>query len=171
MLSYQTNYSATVPNITVHMNCDTILAVNLRALELGTNDEFIFAIKNYDYINSPYVYMFRAKSADMNNNGEIIFKIPATASKHIKPDAFYVLAVLVDAFDPKRETVYKKLADSGNIFIDYGAQDIMVSDVEGIDDYEIISMRLERIGDEADFTSCAIANEIVGIALELVEGL
>jgi hypothetical protein len=153
------------------MNCDTILAVNLRALELGTNDEFIFVIKNYDYIDSPYVYIFRAKSADVNHDGEVIFKIPSTAVKHLKPNAFYTMAVLVDAFDSKRETVYKKLMDNGKLLIDYGAQDLIMSDIDGIDDYEIIDMRLELISDDADFTSCAIANEIVGISLELVEDL
>lgn len=166
MLNYQTNYSATAPDITVHMNCDTILAVNLRALELGTNDEFIFVIKNYDYIDSPYVYIFRAKSADMNRDGEAIFKIPSVTAKHLKPNAFYTMTVLVDAFDAKKETVYKKLTDNGKITIEYGAQDIIVS---GIDDYDIISMRLEPVGDEAEFTACAIANEIVGMSLELIE--
>jgi hypothetical protein len=166
VLSYQTNYSATVPDITVHMNCDTILAVNLRALELGTNDEFIFVIKNYDYINSPYVYIFRAKSADINNDGEVIFKIPSTATKHLKPKAFYTMAVLVDAFDTKKETVYRKLTDNGKILICYGAQDVIAP---GIDDYDIISMRLELVDDDTDFTSCAIANEIIGMSLELLE--
>ena len=47
MLSYCTNYLATMPEITVYMNCDTRLAVNLSMFELGENDEFIFAIKNY----------------------------------------------------------------------------------------------------------------------------
>jgi hypothetical protein len=153
------------------MNCDTILAVNLRALELGTNDEFIFVIKNYDYINSPYVYIFRAKSTDMNRDGEVIFKIPAATVKHMKSNAFYTMAVLVDAFDTKRETVYNKLTDNGRVIIDYGAQNLIVADVDGVDDYEIVSMRLEPVGDNADFTSCAIANEIVGVSLELVETL
>jgi hypothetical protein len=167
--SHQTNYSATVPDIVVHMNCDTILAVNLRALELGTNDEFIFVIKNYDYVNSPYVYIFRAKYSDMNYDGEAVFKVPASAAKHLKHNAFYTMAVLVDAFDTKRETVYKKLTDNGKIIIDYGAQDLILSDIDGVDDYEIIDIKLELISDDTDFTSCAIANEIVGVALELVE--
>ena len=169
--SYQTNYSTTAQDLTVHMNCDTVLAVNLRALELGTNDEFIFVIKNYDYINSPYVYIFRAKSSDMNRDGEVIFKIPSSASKHIKPGAFYVMAVLADAFDTKRETIYKKLVENGKIIVDYGAHDLIVSDIDGIDDYDIISMRLELVDDGTDFASCAIANEIIGLSLELVEDL
>ena len=169
MQSYQTNYSTTVPDIVVHTNCDTILAVNLRALELGAKDEFIFVIKNYDYIDSPYVYIFRAKSSDVNRDGEVIFKIPSSASKHMKHDAFYSMAVLVDAFDVKRETVYKKFGDNGKIILSYGAQDLIVSDIAGIDDYEIISMRLEPVADDTDFISCAIANEIVGMSLELIE--
>ena len=44
------NYLATMPEITVYMNCDTRLAINLSVFDLGDNDEFIFAIKNYDYI-------------------------------------------------------------------------------------------------------------------------
>lgn len=171
MLSYQTNYSANVPDITVHMNCDTILAVNLRALELGTNDEFIFVIKNYDYINSSYVYIFRAKCSDMNRDGEVIFKIPSTTSKHLKPNAFYTMTVLIDALDNKRETIHQKLVDNGKIIIDYGAHDMIVPDIDGVNDYDITSMRLEYISDDAGFTSCAITNEIVGISLELVEGL
>ena len=38
----------------------------------------------------------------------------------------------------KRETVYKKLTDNGKILIDYGAQDLIVSNIDGVDDYEII---------------------------------
>lgn len=167
--SYQTNYSAAVPDIVVHMNCDTVLAVNLRALELGTNDEFIFVIKNYNYGNAPYVYIFKAKSSDANKDGEVIFKIPSSASKHLKQGAFYAMAVLVDAFDTKRETVYKKLADNGKIIVDYGAYDMTVSDIGGINDYEIISMKLVPTEDSGDLTASALANEIVGMSLELIE--
>ncbi len=168
MQSYQTNYSAAVPDIVVHMNCDTILAVNLRALELGTNDEFIFVIKNYDYTNSPYVYIFRARCSDMNRDGEAIFKIPASAIKRLKHNAFYTMAVLIDAFDTKRETIYKKLTDNGKLIIDYGAQDLIVSDIDGIDEYEIVSMELKPV-DDIDSAPCVIANKIIGISLELVE--
>jgi hypothetical protein len=35
-----------MPDITVYMNCDTRLAINLSMFNLGENDEFIFAIKN-----------------------------------------------------------------------------------------------------------------------------
>lgn len=169
--NYQTNYSATMPDITIHMNCDTVLAVNLHALKLGRNDEFVFAIKNYNYINSPYVYIFKAKCIDMNRDGEVIFKIPAVTSKHLKHGAFYTMAVLVDALDPKQETVYKKLTDNGKILIDYGAQNMIIGDPDLTDDYEILSMKLERVSDDTEFTSSAITNEIVGMSLELIEAL
>ena len=61
MLSYCSNYLATMPDITVYMNCDTRLAINLSIFELGDDDEFIFAIKNYSYIDSSYVFLFRAR--------------------------------------------------------------------------------------------------------------
>ena len=50
MFSYCTDYLATMPDITVYMNCDTRLAINLGMFNLSENDEFIFAIKNYSYI-------------------------------------------------------------------------------------------------------------------------
>ena len=46
MQSYCTDYLATLPDITVYINCDTRLAINLKTFGLGDNDEFIFAIKN-----------------------------------------------------------------------------------------------------------------------------
>ena len=96
-----------MPEITVYMNCDTRLAINLRMFDLGENDEFIFAIKNYSYIDSAYVFLFRARKDDIDENGEVIFKITPAASKHLKPGAFYNFAVLMDAFDPKKETECK----------------------------------------------------------------
>ena len=97
MLSYCTNYLATMPDITVYVNCDTRLAINLRMFDLGENDEFIFVIKNYNHINSPYVFMHRARKADIDENGEILFKIPPEASKYIKPGAFYNFSILANA--------------------------------------------------------------------------
>ena len=46
MIGGSTNYLATMPEITVYMNCDTRLAINLRMFDLSDKDEFIFAIKN-----------------------------------------------------------------------------------------------------------------------------
>ena len=54
MIGGCTNYLATMPEITVYMNCDTRLAINLRMFDLSDNDEFIFAIKNYDYNKQPW---------------------------------------------------------------------------------------------------------------------
>lgn len=128
MRNYCTNYSAAMPDITIYTNCDTCLAINLRALDIGDNDEFIFALKNYDYIDSSYVFLFKARNTDINSEtGEIIFKIPHKASKMLKPGAFYNFAVLVDAYDRKLPTVYKRLTENGRILLEYGAQDMVVN--------------------------------------------
>ncbi len=126
MLSYCTDYLATMPDITVFMNCDTRLAINLRIFDLSEKDEFIFAIKNYNYIESPYVFLFRARKSDLDENGEVIFKIPAEASKNLKPGAFYNFGLLTNAFDRTRETEYIKLTDNGKVIIAWGAQDLLV---------------------------------------------
>lgn len=147
MFSYCTNYLATMPDIKVYMNCDTRLAINLRIFELDDNDEFIFAIKNFNYIDSPHVFLFRARNSDMDNNGEVIFKIPSEASKKLKPGAFYNFAILMDAFDKTKKTEYKKLTENGNIIIEYGAQDlaVLVEDAESKIPGEIVGARLEEI--------------------------
>ena len=124
MLSYCTNYLAPMPEITVYMNCDTRLAINLRLFGLGENDEFIFAIKNYDYTDSPYALLRRFKASDIDDNGEIIFKIAPEESKKIKPGAFYNFSMLINAFDRKQPTEYKKLTENGSIVIEYGAHDL-----------------------------------------------
>ena len=147
MLSYCTNYLATMPEITVYMNCDTRLAINLRMFNLGENDEFIFAIKNYSYIDSSYAFLFRARESDIDENGEVLFKITPEASKKLKPGAFYNFAVLINAFDTKKDTEYKKLTENGSIRIEYGAQDLIEkSECENLTDYKIASARLELIG-------------------------
>ena len=145
LFSYCTNYEAMMPDITVYMNCDTMLAINLRMFNLGENDEFIFAIKNYSYIESPYVFLFKARASDIDENGEVIFKITPAASKHLKPGAFYNFAVLLNAFDKRKETEYKKLTKNGNIIIEYGAQDLLVQEDAGVPEGEVISMRLEPV--------------------------
>ena len=64
-----------LPDVHISVNCDTVLAINLRELKIGENDEFVFTIKNYDYINSSYVFIFRAKLSDADQNGEVVFKM------------------------------------------------------------------------------------------------
>lgn len=146
MLSYCTNYLATMPDITVYMNCDTRLAINLRMFDLGENDEFIFAIKNYSYVDSPYVFLFRARKTDIDENGEVIFKITPEDSKNLKPGAFYNFSMLVNAFDSGKDTEYKKLTDNGNIRIEYGAQDLDIqNESNGLIGYEVAGIRLEPI--------------------------
>lgn len=150
MLSYCTNYLATMPDITVYMNCDTRLAINLNLFELSEADEFIFAIKNYSYIESPYVFLFRARKSDMDERGEVIFKITPEDSKALKPGAFYNFALLINAYDRQKETEYRKITDNGNVIIEYGAQDITVPEDNILEDLsgDIIKARLEPITSE-----------------------
>ena len=169
MFSYCANYNATMPDITVYMNCDTRLAINLRMFNLGDNDEFIFAIKNYSYIDSPYVFLFRARKSDMDENGEVIFKITPAASKHLKPGAFYNFALLQNAFDRRKETEYKKLTENGNIKLEYGAQDILVYDEYDDPESEITGVRLELVNEFTEPTANKFIGEVVGMRLEPIE--
>lgn len=169
MFSYCTNYSATMPDITVFINCDTRLAINLRTFNLGDNDEFIFAIKNYSYIDSSYVFLFRARASDMDENGEVIFKITPFASKRLKPGAFYNFAVMRNAFDTKKETEYIKLSDNGNIIIEYGAQDLLVQDEDYDSDNEIVDVRLELVDTATEPEANRFMGDIVGMRLELLD--
>ena len=173
MLSYCTDYTASMPDITVYMNCDTRLAINLRLLNLADTDELIFTIKNYNYVDSPYAFMFRARNANMDQNGEVIFTIPPAVSKRLKPGAFYNLTVLLNAFDTKQETEYRKLTDNGNIIIEYGAQDLLLEQ-EILDDdpyYEIISVRIEPTTEESTSTGSLrnFCYDIVGIRIEQID--
>lgn len=168
MLSYCTNYLATMPDITVYMNCDTRLAINLHMFDLGENDEFIFAIKNYSYIDSPYVFLFRARKSDIDENGEVLFKITPADSKRLKPGAFYNFAVLADVFDPKKETEYKKLTDNGNINIEYGAQDLEIKTELTSGKFEVLGVRLELL-DEISHVKPQVFGEIVGMRLEQLD--
>ncbi len=175
MLSYCTNYLATMPDITVYMNCDTRLAINLRMFDLGENDEFIFAIKNYSYIDSPYVFLFRARKADMDERGEVIFKITPAASKHLKPGAFYNFSVLLNAFDTKKETEYRKLTDNGNIVIAYGAQDLAIEPGMDLDignnrfNCSIAGIRLELLDEISSVNPNDYKCEVQGVRLELLD--
>ncbi len=173
MIGGCTNYLATMPEITIYMNCDTRLAINLRMFDLSDNDEFIFAIKNYDYIESGYVYLHRARKSEIYpDTGEIIFTITPEVSKRIKPGAFYNFALLANAFDLRAPTEYKKLTDNGAIHIEYGAQDILVKPAEGEIGYDnITGVRLEPVSDtDADSTLSPYASSrIVGMRVEEVE--
>ena len=150
MLSYCTDYLATMPSIVLYMNCDTRLAINLSMFDLGDDDEFIFVIKNYDYIDSSYVFLFRARRTDMDDHGEVLFSIDTDTSKLVKPGAFYNFAVLANAFNPNKPTEYKKLTENGKVNIEYGAQDLAISGNEpGADPAfkDILSARLEPTDD------------------------
>lgn len=166
MLSYSTDYLATMPEITIYMNCDTRLAINLHLFDLSEKDEFIFTIKNYDYIDSPYVFLFRARKSDIDENGEVIFKITPATSKHIKPGAFYNFAVLLNAFDKQKATEYKKLTENGNIRIEYGAQDLI--DKSGFDG-EIVKVDLEQISNDTELGAGVMSDILTNLRIEQVD--
>lgn len=165
MLSYCTNYLTTMPDITVYMNCDTRLAINLSMFDLGAYDEFIFTIKNFNYVDSSYVFLFRARKDDMDKHGEVIFKIDPDTSKNIKPGAFYNFALLANAFNKNEPTEYRKLTENGKVLIEYGAHDLALPDPEPpmAPFKEILSARLEQtdaIGKDVTMGT------IVGISLD-----
>jgi hypothetical protein len=138
-----------MPALKVYINCDTRFAINLRAFDLGENDEFIFVIKNYNYIDSTAVFTFRASKKDEDSNGEVLFKITPEASKNLKPGAFYNFSVLINAFDDSKETEYRKLTDNGKILIEYGAQDLeLKSETNSMND--IVGIRLEPINESEE---------------------
>lgn len=170
MVNYCTNYMATMPDVTVFINCDTRLAINLNKFKLSKDDEFIFVIKNYSYIDSPCVFTHKATVADMDMNGEIMFKITPAASKLIKPGAFYNFAVLSNAFSSTKPTEYRKLTGNGKIALEYGAQDIMATDDGAVSVDNIISARLELL-DENDNSvgNDFFVGSITNIRLELIE--
>ena len=148
MVSCTTNYLATMPEIVVYVNCDTRLAVNLSVFDLHEDDEFIFTIKNYSYVDSPAVFLFRARKNDIDEKGEVIFNIPPKYSKNIKPGAFYNFALLVNAFNDTETVEYKKLTENGAIRLEYGAQDLDLaneSNSNGADLYEVTNIRLEQV--------------------------
>ena len=145
MLGCYTNNSVAVPAIVVHVNCDTCLAIKLSAFKLSDYDEFIFAIKNYDYIDSSCVFLYRARKADMDENGEIIFNIDPDISKCIKPGAFYNMALLVNAFNYNEPSEYVKLVENGKINLEYGAHDLALECAEANTSMfnEILAARVE----------------------------
>jgi hypothetical protein len=157
-----------MPEITVFTSCDTILAVNLRMFNIQEYDEFIFTIKNYDYTGAPYVFLYRAKLSDVDRNGEVIFKIPQVASKHLKPGAFYNVLVLKNAFDAKQETSCVRLTDNGKINLIYGAHDLaVVPDYDELE-YDVISARLELVNEPPEVTNGDMFFEIVDVRLEQI---
>ena len=165
MLSYCSNYLATMPDLTIYMNCDTRLAINLSMFELSKYDEFIFTIKNFNYIDSSYVFLFRARKEDIDENGEVIFSIDPDTSKKIKPGAFYNLALLVNAFNLNEPTEYKKLTNNGKINIEYGAHDLALPEPKSppVPFNEIMGARLEQTNNAS---LCNTKGAIVGMRLE-----
>ena len=169
MSRYNLDYSTPIPDISVFINCDTVLAIDLESLNLGQCDEFIFTIKNYDYANAPYVFLFRARVSDADKNGEVIFKIPYLTSLQLKQSAFYNMSVIVNAFDSKKPSIYNSITANGKIILRYGLPDLTTKfTIDGCEEYEIISTRLERVND--DTIDCqGIPGGILGMRLEAVE--
>ena len=165
MLSCCTNYLAAVPDITVYMNCDTRLAINLGMFDLGDYDEFVFVIKNFDYINSSYAFLFRARKTDIDEHGEVIFNIDPDASKGIKPGALYNFTLLVNAYHPNKPTEYRKLTENGKVHIEYGAHDLALPEPEkpASPFSDIIAARLEQTNEASKYN---VNGAIIGMKLE-----
>jgi hypothetical protein len=151
------------------MNCDTRLAINLSMFELGEYDEFVFTIKNYDYLDSSYVFLFKARLEDIDEHGEVYFTIDPDTSKKIKSGAFYTLATLINASNPTELVEYKKLPGNGKVILEYGAHDFALQECEEpVSPFaEVINVRLEPIDD--DNNSAKVNGTIVGIRLEACE--
>ena len=141
-----------LPDINIYINCDTILAINLSAFNINEYDEFVFTIKNFDYIDSSYVFIYKATLQDINDDGEIIFAIGPDTSKNIKPGAFYNFELLVNSFNPGSSTLCKKLTENGKVNIKYGAQDLalMEADSDELDpeSITITGIRLKAIEED-----------------------
>ena len=149
----------------------TCLAINLAALNLSDNDEFIFTIKNYDYADSSYIFLFKARNTDINpKTGEVIFKVPASTAKMLKHGAFYNFTVLTNAYDRKSATIYKRLTENGKILIEYGAQDMLAKTgltEESTD--EIISARLAPLDTVVESIDNPQVDEILKGQLKVIE--
>jgi hypothetical protein len=160
-----------MPDVTVFVNCDTRLAINLNKFKLSPDDEFIFVIKNYSYIDSPCVFTHTATVMDVDVNGEIMFKITPAASKLIKPGAFYNFAVLSNAYNSTKPTEYRKLTGNGKINLEYGAHDITDNDEGVVSVDDIIDIRLEQIDENDNSVSDNyFIGNISDIRLERIEG-
>ena len=165
MVNYYADSLLEAPELTVYLNCDTVLAINLQKFNLKATDELVFVIKNYDYIDSHYVYLFRTKYLDMDENGEVFFKITSEESKRLKPGAFYNILILSDAFNSRTETTCIKTTTNGRLRLGYGAQDLVVKSEFFEQGYEIISSRLELV-DSAGADATTLSSEVLGIRLE-----
>lgn len=169
MLNYTENFNS--DTLAININCDTIIAVNAVQLNLTEADELIFTLKNYDYKNSSYVFIFRGSKADIDSSGNIFIRVRQAASKRLKHGAFYSLAKLSGAFDSKQTTVYEPIT-SGSLKLIYGAQDLVVTDeINDEEDFEFVSVRLERIADNAEILTNPVAfrSEFLSAKFELID--
>jgi hypothetical protein len=104
----------------------------------------------------------------MDENGEVLFKIPAKTSKLLKPGSFYTFAVLADAYNKKSSTVYKRLTENGNVLIEYGTQDMLVkTDSDFIGD--IVAAKLVTPDTPIDPVENPQTGEILEGRLEITE--
>ena len=164
-LNYCTNYLVPMPDITIYMNCDTYLAVNLSAFDIGEHDEFIFVIKNHDYLDSSYAFLYRAYKSDVNENGEIIFNIDPDASKKIKQGAIYSCAILVNALSYNEPSEYVKLTENGKVRVEFGTYDLALAVPEEPQSSfrEVIAARIEATDEES---TCDTKGAIIDFAIE-----
>jgi hypothetical protein len=164
MLNCCSSGIAELPEIVIYTNCDTVLAINLQPFNLNDYDELVFAIKNYDYIDSSYVFLRRARKIDMDENGEVIFKIDPDTSKLIKPGAFYNFSLLINAHNKYKPTEYKKLTKNGTIRIEYGAHDLLIAgpEVPASTFSEVLSAHIEEIREDE-----VINNNVNGAIVKL----
>lgn len=168
MPNYTTNYLATAPDINISANCDTILAINTGTFEISKDDEIIFVIKNYNFNDSPYIFMFRATKKDINDRNEILFKVPTNCARQVKPGAFYTFMKLTNAFNIRREADYLKLTDNGRIIVDYGAQSFLTPTDTTEPGFEVVSARLEPIQDISSIKPSQINCELIDVRLEMI---
>lgn len=140
-------YSA--PDIMVYMNCDTCFALNLSSFNLTEYDELIFTIKNASHRDSRGVFSLRVQKCDMDEKGEVLFKITPDIAKQLKYGAFYNIAILADFYDITKKTEYRKLTDNGKILLDYGAYDLsQEGPKEELFVDNIVGVRLEPVKTE-----------------------
>lgn len=165
MFSYCSTCFVEMPNVIVYVNCDTYLAINLQLFDLKDTDEFLFTIKNHNYIESPPVYLRRISKSEMNDKGEVLIKINPEASRKLKPGAFYNFTMVTNALDPIKPTSHKKLTADGKIILEYGAPNLLIPTPSGNITDEILNMRLEA-ADKLDETKPELEAENVRISLE-----
>jgi hypothetical protein len=114
--------------------------------ELGEHDEFIFAIKNFDYIGaSSIVYITKTLEDLDQETGEVLFKIGREESRNIKPGAFYNFSVRLNKTNPEKAEEYRKLTDNGRVLLEYGAPNLTVDSSQDFSDSSFINGKIVNV--------------------------